>query len=325
MLEGLNKILTYSETQGKNHIYRDGFVFTAVTEPANIYDGIVIRFPETAKAYSPQYGFSNKSLKEHIDFINDNNLEKAVIIADSIDFITQCPCLKCLRIFPSDCAENNFDYSPLYNMPNIEYLECRTMYDLKEDKSATVDYSQITGLKHLTVCGEGHRNIKSVKALETLSIHSCKSLNSLDNICGTESLEKLDIIQCGLQSLSGIENMHCVQKLRLAYNRSLQDINGLEKVRAALKSLTVQNCSKISDFSVLEKLENLEHLELYGNNELKDLSFLNNLKNLKFFVFSMNVLDGDLTPCLNVEYARSEKNRKHYNLKDKDLPKKLQL
>lgn len=35
----------------------------------------------------------------------------------------------------------------------------------------------------------------------------------------------------------------------------------------------------------------------------------------------MKVEDGDLTPCLQVPYVHSVKNRKEYNLKDKDLPK----
>ena len=35
----------------------------------------------------------------------------------------------------------------------------------------------------------------------------------------------------------------------------------------------------------------------------------------------MNVKDGDLTPCLDLSYAYSGKNRKHYNLKDLQLPK----
>ena len=35
----------------------------------------------------------------------------------------------------------------------------------------------------------------------------------------------------------------------------------------------------------------------------------------------MNVQNGDLSPCLNLSYVYCQKNRKHYNLKDKELPK----
>ena len=45
------------------------------------------------------------------------------------------------------------------------------------------------------------------------------------------------------------------------------------------------------------------------------------MRNLKTFAFNMDVLNGDLTPCLNLSYVYSEKDRRHFNLKDKDLPK----
>jgi hypothetical protein len=35
----------------------------------------------------------------------------------------------------------------------------------------------------------------------------------------------------------------------------------------------------------------------------------------------MNVLDGNLTPCLDLSYVYSARSRKHYNLKDSKLPK----
>ncbi len=112
-----------------------------------------------------------------------------------------------------------------------------------------------------------------------------------------------------------------MQCLYLHYNRSLKDISALSKVKKTLKALRIENCSKIEDFSVLAELENLELLELSGSNTLPSLSFIKSMKNLKTFVFNMNVEDGDLTPCLNLSYVYSEKNRKNYNLKDKDLPK----
>ena len=58
-----------------------------------------------------------------------------------------------------------------------------------------------------------------------------------------------------------------------------------------------------------------------GRNVLESLDFLRDMKNLKTFVFDVDVLDGDLTPCLDLSYVYSARNRKHFNLKDKDLPK----
>ena len=64
-----------------------------------------------------------------------------------------------------------------------------------------------------------------------------------------------------------------------------------------------------------------QHLELMGRNKLPDLKFLEHMPNLRSFVFDMDVVDGDLSPCMQVPYVFSNKNRRHYNIKNKDLPK----
>lgn len=74
-------------------------------------------------------------------------------------------------------------------------------------------------------------------------------------------------------------------------------------------------------FSVLEELENLETLYLEGNNSIPNLRFLDKLKNLQVFGFDVNVEDGDLSPCLRIPTVWCYQGRKHYNLKNKDLPK----
>ncbi len=62
--------------------------------------------------------------------------------------------------------------------------------------------------------------------------------------------------------------MKKLQCLYLYDNRSLSDISELEGVKNSLKALRIENCAKIKDFSVLEKLENLELLDLSGSNEI---------------------------------------------------------
>ena len=54
---------------------------------------------------------------------------------------------------------------------------------------------------------------------------------------------------------------------------------------------------------------------------MPNLNFLRTMKNLKTVGFNVDVRDGDLAPCRNLSYVYSEKDRKHYNLKDRDLPK----
>lgn len=321
----MNHLNDVIENFGLYHcIFRQGYVFTSVTEPANVFDGIVIRNPAKCDCWTPKLNVSEKSLEEHIALVNEYKLEKAVIIAEDINFITQCPSLKYIRITPADSAPENFDYSPLYKMPNLKYLVCRTSYGgIAEPYSTKVDYSNLNNLVEVDIQGKGHLNYKEIVSLESIQISEDKSLKDLQGFQCSKNLKKLWLMKTGLVSLDGIEEFVNLQSVSLDYMRSLQDISQLQNTADSLRSLWIENCPKITDFSCLEELVNLEHLALLGKNDLPDLKFLNAMKKLKTFTFSMNVMDCDLNPCLDIPFVSLEKNKKEYNLKDKDLPKQL--
>jgi len=133
-----------------------------------------------------------------------------------------------------------------------------------------------------------------------------------------KELDTLELSVCKIKSLSGCEELKKLQCLYLPYNRSLSDISSLKEVKNSLKALRIDTCSRIKDFSVLRELENLQLLELCGSNEVPDIYFIKKMKYLKTFVF--NVLNGDLKPCLDLQYVAIERCRRHYNVKEKDLP-----
>jgi len=283
-------------------------------------DYLVIINPPDALWESPVVPRSRKTLEEHILFIQENRIKKALIIAEDISFLRQCPSLECLQIIPPYSA-TTFDYSPLYDMPNLKQLNCQTVYGPKDSLSTDVDYSRILGLEQLHLRGKkGHHNLNAVHGLKALSFAqgqpASKTLTDLD----VASLIDLDLCQSPVQALAGLENAKCLSKLGLSYCRQLEDISALSSVSDSLTLLDIEACGKIGDFSVLAELHNLEHLRLYGSNSLPNLNFLRNMPKLKTFTFTMNILDGDLSLCLNVPYA-SCRNKKHYNLKDSDLPK----
>lgn len=212
----------------------------------------------------------------------------------------------------------SIDYKPLYMMPEV--LSLGIGREDFEPLSIPVDYSKIKGLVDVGVSAKEDLNYEKIETLRSLGVSDWKK-KDLKTLFVSKQLDTLSMIQCSMRSLDGIEQSDSMQCVYLSYNRSLRDISALKKVKKGLKALRIENCPKIEDFSVLSELENLELLELTGKNTLQTLSFIRKLKNLKTFTFTMNVLDGDLTPCLDLNYVYSAKNRKHYNLKDKDLPK----
>ena len=303
------------------YILRDGFSFTAILHPGNVYDAIVIKYPPDARCFSPRIQGSLRSIEEQIEFINSYKIEKALIIADSLDFITRCPSLKYMWIVPADSAGDGFDYSPLYKMPQIKQLRCSTVYGFREEFSTYIDYAKINGLESINVTNDKYRNYTTIDTLKRLGLSDYPK-KDLTEAFSSSIINTLLIIQSRITTLEGIQKSKKMQCLYLYYNRSLQDISALREVKGTLRALRIESSSKIKDFSVLGELENLELLELWGSNELPDLSFLKKMKSLKTFIFNVNVLDGDLTPCLDLSYVYSDRNRKHYNLKDADLPKK---
>ena len=295
-----------------HYVVRDGFIFTSMTEPANVFDAIVIRHPSNCDCWTPKLGRSSRTLNEHIRFINDHHISKAVIIAESIEFISECPSVQSFQIIPADSAPVPFDYQPLYQSKCV-YLDCRTSYGgSKEPFHTEIDYAFFPQLEGLRISGSGHNHVEKLKNLETLWISNKPEIKSFPSLGCSETLKRISIILCGLRSLTGINDFSELRSIILRYDRSLSDVHDLTSVSSNLRELTIENCPKIHDFSFLSQLTNLRELNLIGNNKLPDLSFLKQMRQLETFRFSMDVVDGDLSLCKTIKKVRCLRQRRHY-------------
>ena len=318
----INKPVTDRFILNEGYVFRNDFVFVRGDHKSNIFDRLVIRTPQRTRSHDRRQGFSSKSLIEHIELVNRLQIRKALIYCDDLSFLTRCPCVQDVMISPSYDADAEFDYSPLYQMPDIQNLSCITVYGDDEQYTTKIDYSRLPNLQAVTLHGNGHVGYETLTNLQNLQMTCVKRHKSFTSLSSSKVLKHAEFTQCGLQSLNGIGQHKILSKLVLYNNNSLKDISNLPEVADSLTELVIENCSKIKDFSVLEHLVHLKHLQLGGNNVLPDLQFLRKMPELKTFTFSMNVEDGDLRPCLDLPYA-SCRNRKHYNLKDEQLPKNL--
>ena len=318
MINELNTTVTDGNALRQGFVVRNGFVFVLGSQPA-VFDVLLIRFP--SNAVGPiKNAYSSRSIEEHIQLINQYKLEKAKIICKDISFITQCPSLKEISVYPDDFGNDGFDYTPLYSMPGLKSVCCCTQYGINEQYRSNVDYSRIQGIKEISAAGIGHSGYEKIPTLETLWISSCRKHLDFQHISCSVQLQDVTLMQCGIRRLNGIEKHPKLRSLALYHNRSLTDISSLSSLGKSLQILAIEGCPKISDFTVLSALVELEHLQLYGSNTLPTLSFLKEMPKLKTFTFTMNVEDGDLSLCKNIPYA-SCRNRKHFNMKDAQLPK----
>lgn len=282
---------------------------------------LIICNPQDSICESPVYQRSKKSLEEHIQFINENQQKKALVVGKNIDFLCRCPSLEELHIIPSFEAQD-FDFSPLYDLPNLRKLTCQTVYGAENNQISYVDYSKFSSLEHLVVNGAGHKNVCALPGLKGLTFSGKQPTGkTLVGAFQGADLEDLGVIESPVSSLAGLEQTPKLKKITLAYNRNLEDISALEYVRDTLTELDIESCGKIKDFSVLAKLHNIENLRMIGRNTLPDLSFIRHMSNLKSFAFFMNTADGDLSMCLEIPFVQIQ-NRRHYSHKNEDFKKR---
>ena len=300
-------------------VYKQGMPFYPVTFPVNEADGILME---------------DLQLQQLVDFIKINNVKSSYICSmKNYAFLKECKTLEHisveLRVSPKHYSEliqkgkkyvREYDVSFFYYLHNLKSL---SIIDLEEPYIASnikFDLSRFPMLEYYSGESRYVEKMQEARNLKTIRLNDYE-YDTLDEIAMLENVDTLEFNTSKIKSLDGCSRLKRLQCLYLYYNRSLLDISALESVKHSLKTLVIENCGKINDFSVLEKLENLEKLILIGSNAIPSLSFLTKMKKLKTFIFTMEITDGDLTPCLDLQYACCAKGRKYYNLKDVKLPK----
>jgi len=280
-------------------------------------DALVIHNPPDACCESPVLIRSTIPLSDHISYIQENNIKKAIIVADNISFVEQCKSLEYIWAIPPISSEI-LDYSPLYTLPHLHWFRCT----LDSIHVCPIAFERLSKLSYLSVTGwTSDMNIGYLNCLKTLYLDSTKTnVQNLDFLRGANSLENLVISDSSILSLSGIEHASNLKRFELSYNRKLSDISQLAELKDTLVWLDIENCNNIVDYSVLASLRNLELLRLSGTKNLPSIEFIESMPNLKCLVISMNIVDGQLGYIKEIPYV-SIKNRKHYTHKDKDFSK----
>lgn len=157
-------------------------------------------------------------------------------------------------------------------------------------------------------------SIKS-KSLVKLAIEGIgeKDLIFLKNLT---NIKDLTIVKGKLEELNGIEYLNNIESLSLFYLNKLNTIEQLNEVKTSLKSLDIQNCKSITDYSSLVNMSELERLLIISSGNIVNLAFILGLTKLSHFSFvDTNIVDGDLSYCDGIKGFVGFNNKKHYNRK----------
>lgn len=242
----------------------------------------------------------SSAINESIKYINEFNVKQVDIEdfdCDDLNFLKECPSIEKLSIL------NHFvkDLSGVYNLKKLSVLainETTTKVEFRINELKNLE--ELYGT--LPKKNVGINELNKLKKVELWGYKpKSRNLNEFKNL---KSLNELSITQSSLYSLDGIEGIVNLKSLGFYYLRKLADITALEKLKAPVAELFLENCKSIEDFSPIQNLKELEDLKIIACGDIPSLSFVPKLTKLKSLVFpETNILDKNLTVCNGIEYV----------------------
>jgi len=273
------------------------------------------RFHEVFK--DTMYIDSAIPIEETINYIQKNKIDSIIINyangfeGDSIEALCELKEVKKIDILLMD----NLDISCIRKMTHLEELSYNDEFDFD------LDFSVFSKLKSISFdWNKKVKNLSTLKNLEHLGMSRYKDTNVL--LSNFTKLKSLSLTQGNLNSLNFLENYKFLKRLNLAYLPRLADISCLNEVSKTLEELSITNCKKL-EWHKFPELKSLKKLLIEGA-ILDDINFVKNLPKLEHLAImgaKTDILNGDISPAINIKYVGID-NKKHYNYKyDYDLKK----
>jgi hypothetical protein len=234
---------------------------------------------------------------------------------ENVQFLRFLPGLKLLIILDQS----------LKSIEPVHFLTKLRSINISAYCKTPLDFTVFTDL---TDCGfewiKGSDALFNCIKLKTLGINNYDKTSS-DSFARLVNLEKLTILNAGIESLTGLSALKKLNYLSVANLKKLFSLKGIEELQELLE-LELQNCKGIEDISPVFNLHKLKSIMLIDSGGIKSIKGLAHLKELETFLFygTTNVLDGDLKGLLELKNLSkiSFQNRKHYSNRREHFGKK---
>jgi hypothetical protein len=175
------------------------------------------------------------------------------------------------------------------------------LLSLGEGKRTGIDLTQFALLEDLTIAPQADDVLPAATApLRRLVLRQYKPASkSLTEVPAYGSLVDLEVVQCRLTSLDGVQRFVHLQSLGLFHCKDLVTLDAL--AGTSVTSLHIDTCKKIVDVESLSKLPVLGKLVLSNMPPLRSLRFIEKFQALEEFRFvKTDVEDGDMRPLLRL-------------------------
>lgn len=254
-------------------------------------------------------------IKECMQIYIDNDLDGVAITTShgyelqNVDFLFEYPDVKHISI-----SEGIKDIDAVYSLSKLESL-------MLSGSNRKFDFSCFPALKKLNVdWSSNFIGIDKCLHLSDLSIYKYnpESKDCLP-ISKLQSIKRLNITQSTIYTLNGLNECCQLEKLELNYCSKLDTLCCFEGSRESLTSLLFDHCKSIKNYDYVGSFRHLNELAFNNCGIMPSIKFIKNNKLLNSFRFmGTDVIDGDMTPCINLRYT-SFSNKKHFSHTMKEI------
>ncbi len=173
-----------------------------------------------------------------------------------------------------------------------------------------IEWGKLINLESLVLYSDKY--IRGLSALKTLRelLMVAVGQEGFQEITALDNLDNLDIRGRSLEHLNGIQSMKSLSSLTICRASKVHDISPIASL-PNLKTLDVECCKNMTDFSPLKGNNVIEKLTLDQVESLDFVPQMQSLSAIKFF----NCIDGDLRPLLESRTLKDIffcPNKKHY-------------
>ena len=235
---------------------------------------------------SPQEGFGDKDLNILLS-INTENV---------------------IGLILEHCGD--IDISAISALTMIKYISV-------SDTKRPIDLSWFPKLEYVNI--DWYHGIKFFNGenfVRTLYLDHFKPKDGcLDLLKSFTNVRELRVVQSSIRNLDGIGSLIRLESMLLGYLPNLQDISSIGLLSDTLLELEFEKCGKIANHHEVKSLKKLTKLLFCSCGTMPSIDFINDMKSLKFFTFiGTNVVDGDMSPLLRLDYAAFT-NKRHFSHK----------
>lgn len=250
------------------------------------------------------------------EYIKKNKIDKVIIDMwdsniESLEFVSEIKDIKFLKVK----GQIDINYSPLYKLSNLRYIEILAPNDFDVSKFKNLEFlstNRPSGIK-------GINDVKKLTTLKLLDTYHEFHLTDLSFLKSNKSIEVLELRLSSIKSLNGLNPHSKLRSLSLEFMNGLKDITDLKCFSNNLTRLLIYKCNNIQELNIIGSLRELEYLHISDMKSIDSIKYLSNNNKLKTCKLSNSlIIDGDLTPLKGLSSVVVLPMKRHYHFKNND-------